>query len=60
MPHCENCDGHVTEQYARVVGDNDDTVHACPACATQRAIYHGAAAQLDVERRVANTQGGMQ
>lgn len=29
---CLNCGGHVTEQYRRVFGDNDDQVHACPNC----------------------------
>lgn len=30
---CLGCGGHVTEQFRRVMGDNDDRVHACPSCA---------------------------
>jgi len=29
---CQNCGASVSEQYRRVMGDNDDVVHACPAC----------------------------
>ncbi len=34
MPHCQNCGGHVSRQFARVLGDNDDVVHGCPDCST--------------------------
>ncbi|AGM11912.1 hypothetical protein DNAM5_49 [Haloarcula californiae tailed virus 1] len=33
MPECRNCDSHVSSEWARVMGDNDGTVHACPDCA---------------------------
>ena len=38
-PRCQNCGGHVTPQFVRVFGDNDDTVHACPNCSTCREVY---------------------
>ncbi|MFD1515652.1 DUF7563 family protein [Halomarina rubra] len=41
---CENCSAAVSTQYARVLGDNDDTVHACPNCTTLRDVSDGAAA----------------
>ena len=34
MPKCEGCDGHVSSEFARVMGDNDGVVHACLKCAT--------------------------
>ena len=33
MPVCRNCGEHVTVQFARVFGDNSDTVEKCIACA---------------------------
>lgn len=38
MPRCTNCDKHVTVNFARVFGDNDDTVHNCLACSTRRGL----------------------
>ncbi|MFC4551625.1 MULTISPECIES: DUF7563 family protein [Halorussus] len=35
---CTNCGEHVTRQFARVFGDNADTVKACPNCATYREL----------------------
>lgn len=32
MPECVTCGNHVTEQFARVFGDNHNTVHRCIAC----------------------------
>jgi len=54
MPQCRNCDAHVTEQFARVLGDNEDDVHGCPECTPQTDIYDGAAAQTDFTPRVEN------
>lgn len=42
MPRCRNCDSHVTEQFARVFGDNQDHVHNCIDCASNRDLYDGA------------------
>lgn len=48
MPRCRNCETHVTEQFARVFGDNDDRVHNCIDCTTNRDLYDGAgSAQTD-------------
>ena len=52
MPSCENCDGHVTEQFARVLGDNEDDVYGCPKCTPQTDIYRGATAHENFEPRV--------
>jgi len=32
MKYCRNCGAPVTEDYARVFGDNDDVVHSCAEC----------------------------
>lgn len=34
MPKCQNpdCGAWVTPKFARVLGDNDETVHVCPHC----------------------------
>lgn len=32
MPNCENCGGHVTEQFALVFGDNQNRVDGCLDC----------------------------
>lgn len=34
MPSCRNCGAHVTDQFARVFGDNEDIVHTCMGCGT--------------------------
>lgn len=34
MPTCRTCGTHVTVQFARVFGDNEDTVHTCMGCGT--------------------------
>ena len=41
---CRACGEHVTPQFARVFGDNDDAVRACPACATYRELQDRAGA----------------
>lgn len=43
MPRCQNCDAVVSNAYARVAGDNDDTVHACQECGTLAANERRAA-----------------
>jgi hypothetical protein len=32
MKRCRNCGSTVTEDYARVFGDNDNRVHSCGNC----------------------------
>ncbi|WP_449289566.1 DUF7563 family protein [Natronomonas salsuginis] len=41
--HCEQCGNSVSEQFARVFGDNSNTVHACYSCESHQAIERGAA-----------------
>jgi hypothetical protein len=41
MGRCTTCGRHVSDRFARVFGDNEDEVHGCPACATQRDLYAG-------------------
>ncbi|MWV39555.1 MULTISPECIES: hypothetical protein [Natrialba] len=38
---CRNCGTHVTQQFARVFGDNGDVVHGCPSCTTYREMQSG-------------------
>lgn len=42
MPTCERCGEHVSEGFARVMGDRDNCVHACPSCA-ENAVGEAAA-----------------
>jgi len=39
---CWNCGAHVTPRFARVMGDNDDEVYACPRCQGFRELSEGA------------------
>jgi len=54
-PECQNCGAHVSERFARVMGDEDGTVHACPRCDSAGALRAGSAAgmahRLDQELR---------
>jgi hypothetical protein len=47
MTSCENCGAHVTDNFARVFGDKDGTVHACMECEGATAVKRGAAAKPD-------------
>lgn len=42
---CRNCGNHVTNDFARVFGDNDNIVHHCPSCVTAREIFEGGASE---------------
>jgi hypothetical protein len=55
MPRCRNCENHVTEQFARVFGDNEDEVHNCIDCTSNAELYDGAGSAGDewTERRAA-------
>lgn len=48
MKNCDNCDRMVTNNFARVYGDNQDKVHFCINCRGRSSLKHGAAAGLDV------------
>ncbi|MFC3476466.1 DUF7563 family protein [Halobacterium litoreum] len=47
MPRCRNCDSHVTLQFARVFGDNEDRVHSCIDCVPNAELDDGAASVSD-------------
>ncbi|MFC4986810.1 MULTISPECIES: DUF7563 family protein [Saliphagus] len=47
MAKCENCGGHVSDQYKLVFADNQGTLHACPHCRSQTDRYDGATAGLN-------------
>lgn len=40
---CHRCGSFVTDQFARVFGDNENRVYACIECATLAALRDGAA-----------------
>ena len=44
MQPCLNCGRYVSPSFARVFGDNEDSVHACPNCASMREIMDAGAA----------------
>ncbi|MGM0718668.1 MAG: DUF7563 family protein [Halobacteriota archaeon] len=41
--HCQQCGNSGSEQFARVFGDNSNTVPACYSCESHQAIERGAA-----------------
>lgn len=53
MPTCSSCDGFVTHDFARVFGDNKDTVAACYRCASigeYTGIDRGESAHLQLSK----------
>lgn len=40
---CLGCDAHVSADFARVFGNNEDTIYACLNCATLSALRDGQA-----------------
>lgn len=41
---CQNCGGHTTDRFRRVLGDNDNIAWACPECHGHESLYRRAAA----------------
>lgn len=41
MPRCTKCGTHVTVQFARVFGDNENTVRGCMACVPNAELGGG-------------------
>lgn len=39
---CGNCDKTVSQQFARVFGDNENTIFGCPSCRSYRELKDGA------------------
>ncbi|MFB6311394.1 MAG: hypothetical protein ABEH64_09480 [Salinirussus sp.] len=38
MPTCDHCEGHVSENFARVFRDETGRIHACPNCSANVGI----------------------
>lgn len=49
---CRGCGGHVTSDFARVYGDDDNVAWACIHCTSRAALRDGAAADPDHDWRV--------
>lgn len=54
MSKCLNCGSHVTEDFAKVFGDQDDDVFHCINClgreqGGRELLRHGAGARRDIE-----------
>jgi formate dehydrogenase maturation protein FdhE len=45
---CLHCDSHVTDQFCRVFGDDDDRVHRCSKCDSYIRLSRGSGAGVDV------------
>lgn len=54
MAECQRCGSHVSEDFERVFGDNNDEVHGCPDCRRQIDMFEGAGANPDFDPRVEN------
>ncbi|WP_445668782.1 DUF7563 family protein [Natronoarchaeum rubrum] len=55
---CLHCEGHVSGDFRRVYGDEDDQAHRCPRCDTWVRIFEGSAAGLDVRTPDPETSPG--
>lgn len=38
---CYNCNSYISQQFARVFGDNKDRAHACIECSTLHSLREG-------------------
>lgn len=47
MPTCDNCNGHVSDRFARVFADQAGRILACPSCAANAGIADAARARAD-------------
>jgi len=41
MPHCQHCGAHVTGDFTRVFGNNDDEVYGCIECHLVQELVNG-------------------
>jgi len=41
MPNCNSCGGHVTKQFVRVFGNNEDEVYGCGNCMATVDLING-------------------
>jgi len=46
MAKCENCGSHISEDFARVFGNENKEVYACPKCSARSGI-----AEVSVSRQ---------
>jgi hypothetical protein len=44
---CHKCNSFISQQFARVFGDNDDRAHACIRCSTLHSLRDGDAGEAD-------------
>lgn len=58
MSRCKRCDGFVTDNYARVFGDNDDNVFECRNCRGDRRRGTSDEDDADGERVLLRTVRG--
>lgn len=58
MVECQHCGSEVTEQFARVFGDNEGTVHRCRCCDSSVRLAEGTAAGLEGETPDPETSPG--
>lgn len=47
MPTCDNCNGHVSDRFARVFADEAGRILACPGCASNAGIADAARARSE-------------
>jgi Zn ribbon nucleic-acid-binding protein len=40
MPRCPNCESHLSDQYLRVHGDNNDEIRSCVHCGDLKGKPH--------------------
>jgi len=45
---CQNCGRHLTSAYAETFGDRNDIVHYCGECTTERELFKGVGAGIDI------------
>lgn len=45
MAHCDHCDAHVSDQFARVFADDNGRIRACPSCSANAGIAKQALAR---------------
>ncbi|MFC7232164.1 hypothetical protein ACFQMM_13655 [Saliphagus sp. GCM10025308] len=46
--NCDHCGAHVSEQFRRVYGDDQDRAHRCGECDSFRRLSRGTGAGVDV------------
>lgn len=57
MPTCNHCGGHVTERFARVLGNNDNEVWGCLGCGAKMRLS-GRVHTPDIDHTAIHKGGG--